>query len=242
MTRFTPRLLMLAAAMAGLVACDNAKQAEQAQQNKLENQQEAAKDQAELTNEQRQEQAKLNQNQAEQQRDLAKDENEKTRELARGEDAKDVAEERNEMAKDRADLHNEQQKERADLNKDQHEEQRDLAKDKAEERADDQNKVAKKTDKANEDRAEIVNDSREKLRELDTRLNELQQKAAAASPKEKTQVTTALATFPKGRQALERDIEALGTVQATNLNRAKTQVENKLSGLDKILDKAESRL
>ena len=70
MIRVTPRTLVLAAAMAGLYACDNAKQAEQAQQNQVEHQQEAAKDQAELTQEQQKEQAKLTQEHAEEQRDL----------------------------------------------------------------------------------------------------------------------------------------------------------------------------
>jgi hypothetical protein len=54
------------------------------------------------------------------------------------------------------------------------------------------------------------------------------------------QVNSALAGFPSQRRAVERDIDALDKVTAANLNRAKENVEKKLSSLDKTLDRAEA--
>lgn len=256
--RFTPRLMIIAASIAGLVACDSAKKAEQAQQNHYENAQEAAKEQAELTQEQRKEQAKLNQEHAEEKREVMKDGVEERNDMARGSDTtlgrgtdpaardmranREVAEERNEVANERTELTREQQKERADLTKEQAEERADLSKDHAEERTEGSRKIAEASKDADEDRAEIVKDTREKLRDLDERAAKLQAKAQEASPQEKTQVSSALSAFPTKRQALERDIEALNNVAAANLNRAKDKVEKQISSLEKSLDRAESAL
>ncbi len=96
--------------------------------------------------------------------------------------------------------------------------------------------------KADQERADIVKDSREELRDLDHRVSELQNKAQAATVEEKNKVANALTGWTSKREAAERDIEALNSVTATNLNRAKESVKKQLSALDKTLDKAENAL
>jgi DNA repair exonuclease SbcCD ATPase subunit len=232
----TPRLLILAAAIAGFSACDNAgKRVQEEKQDIAQEQQEAEKARAELAREQREERADLNrktQNEvAEEHKDLAQAE--------RGQGAplqNDPARERNDVDRELAargekvdTLQDKQAKERAELAKDQQEERVEQRKDLAEARRD-----------LNEERAEIVKDSREELRDLDQRAEKLRQKTETASPETKTQVTTALSGFPTERKAVERDIDALNTVQEANLRRAQDKVKKELSGLDKRLDRAES--
>jgi len=223
MKTITPRLMILAAAMAGLIACDNAKKVEQEQQDLTEQRQEVQKEQAELTQEHRKEQA-----------DLAKDRAEELRpdDRANAPMAAPNAERIRDTNEEAAELNREQQKERADLRQDNAEELRGKEKD-----------VVEAKQAVNEERAEIVSDKSEKLRKLETRVQEVQAKAQTETEGQKAQqVTAALSTFPTQRQAIERDIEALKTVTETNLNRAKDSVEKKLSSLEKVVDKAESRL
>jgi hypothetical protein len=226
MTRFTPRLLILAASMAGLIGCDNAaKKVEQEQQDLTEQRQEAQKEQAELVQEQQEEQ-----------RDLANDRAEPTRDMA-GQRGTEPARAGGDMAAqgstDRmGELKQEQQEERADLQKEQAEELQDEKKDLVEAKED-----------VNAQRADLVNEQSEKLRDLQKRADELRAKAEGEAEGQKAQqVTAALSKFPTQQQSIERDIEALRTVKETNLNRAKTQVEKKLSSLEKTLDRAESSL
>jgi len=244
MNRRSTRLLILAAAIAGVVACDNTKQAEQAQENQVEHAQEAQKDQAQLTQEQREEQAKLTQKQVEDQRDLVKDETKEHNEIAKSadKDIKDIREDQADLAKERNDLAQKQGEQRADLNKDQAEDRADLNKDQIEQRNKDNKKLAAAAGDAQGERGDLVNKSREKLNDLDQRATAVQTKAAGATPEEKTQVATALTGWTSKRAAAERDIEALNSVTAANLNRAKSAVDKELSSLDKVLDKAESHL
>ena len=93
-----------------------------------------------------------------------------------------------------------------------------------------------------EPRLDIMKDSRDELRDLDERVQKLQNKAQGATVEEKNHVATALTGWTSKREAAERDIEALKSVAAANLNRAKETVKKELSSLDKTLDKAESAL
>jgi len=227
----TPRVMILAASIAGLIACDSAKQVQQETQDLNETKQEATKDQAELRNEQQREQAELRQDE---QRNMPRDPALRPIDgtgmvqpgtTGRTDDrAQDMAEERADLAKDQAE-------ERVDLNKKQSQKIRDAQKELAEAKND-----------ANEQRGELLKDTRDKLRELDERAAELRTKVSTATPEDKAEVTSALSGFPTKRQALERDIEALGSVKEANLTRAKDKVEKQLSSLDKTLDRAESSL
>jgi len=85
-----------------------------------------------------------------------------------------------------------------------------------------------------------VKDSRDELRDLDERAQKLRVKTETASPETRTQVTSALSGFPSERKSVERDIEAINTVQEANLKRAKDKVKKELGSLDKRLDRAES--
>lgn len=238
----TPRVMILAASIAGLIACNASKKVEEQQQDLAETRQEVAKDQADLRNDQMKESANLQQEQLrEQQRDGvgAPTVNRTGEPIARTDtmghrDTNDIRENQNERAEDRTDLAKEHAEERAELNKDSAEKLQAKKEDVAEAKQD-----------ANEQRADLVKDSREKLRDLDERADKIRTKIGtgeAEEPKERTQVTTALSTYPTQRQAAERDIEALNSVSEANLNRAKKQVDKQLSSLDKVLDRAESAL
>ena len=227
----TPRVMILAASIAGLIACDSAKQVQQETQDLNETKQEAAKDQAELRNEQLREQAELRQDE---QRDMPRDPAlrpiDGTGMVQPGTTGR-IDDRTHDMAEERADLAKDQAEERVDLNKKQSQKIRDAQKELAEAKQD-----------ANEQRGELVKDTRDKLRVLDERAAELRTKVSTATAEDKAEVTTALSGFPTKRQALERDIEALGSVKEANLSRAKDKVEKQLSSLDKTLDRAESSL
>jgi len=215
-------LTLLAASIAGLVACDQSKEVRSEAQDLNETKQEAVKEQAELQQEQRKEQAELRQ--------------EETREIQREQpgarpiDTMGTHDDSAERAQERAELTREQAKDRADLAKDQNEKIRDEKKDLVEAKQD-----------ANEQRAEILKDSREELTKLDERAAQLRNKVVEATAEDKAQVTSALSGWPTQRRDVERDIDALTSVKEANLNRAKTRVEKKLSALDNTLDRAESR-
>lgn len=231
MNKLTPRVLILAASIAGLIACDSAKQVQQETQDLNATKQEVAKDQAELRQEQRQEQAELR---TDENRAVARDPAlrpvDGTGAVEPGVNAR--AENRmQDRAEDRADLAKDQAEERADLNQKATDKIRDKQEDLAEAKQD-----------ANEERGDLLKDSRDKLRKIDERAAELRTKVSSATAEDKAQVTTALSSFPTKRQALERDIEALSSVKEANLSRAKDKVEKQFSSLDKTLDKAESSL
>jgi len=230
-TSLTPRVLILAASIAGLIACDSTKNVQEERQDLNEAKQEAAKDQAELRADQQKEQAELRKDEN---RDIARDPAMRpvdgTGVVEPGVNARvektaqDNAEERAELAKDQAE-------DRADLKQETRENVRDKKEDLAEAKKD-----------ANEERGDLLKDSREKLRKIDAREAQLRTKVSTASAQDKAEVTTALNSFPTQRKALERDIEALSSVKAANLSRAKDKVEKQFSSLDKTLDKAESAL
>jgi hypothetical protein len=216
------QLTLLAASIAGLVACDQSKQVRNEAQDLNETKQEAVKEQAELQQEHQKEQAELRQ--------------EETREIQREQpgvrpiDSMGTHDDPAERAQERAELARDQAEERADLAKNQNEKIREEKKD-----------VVEAKQEANEQRAEIVKDSREELTKLDQRAAELRNKVVEAKPEDKAQVTSALSGWPTQRREVERDIEALNSVKEANLDRAKTRVEKKLSALDNTLDRAESR-
>lgn len=233
----TPRLLILAASIAGLVACEKPEQRVQEEKKDLvQEQNEAAKERADLAREQAKERADLERKAgddiAEERRDLAEAERgagtpmvgdkpaDEQREVNRELEARNekVGELNEKQRKERADLVREQKKERAEEREDLVEARKDL----------------------NEERAEIVKDSRDKLRDLDERAAKLQKNIETASAETRTQVTSALTGFPTERKAVERDIDAINTVQEANLKRAKDKVQKELSSLDKRLDRAES--
>lgn len=231
----TPRLLILAAAIAGFSACDRANQVQEEKQDIAQEQTKAENDRAELAREQQKERADLerksDQNIAEEQKDLAQAQrgqggamhNDSTREQR---DVDHQIDERNEKMND---LNQKQAKERADLSKDQ-----------AKERADEREDLTEARRDLNEERAEMVKDSRQELNDLDERAQKLRTKVETATPETRTHVTTALSGFPTERKAVERDIDALNTVQEANFKRAKDKVKKELSSLDKRLDRAES--
>lgn len=233
----TPRLLILAASIAGLVACDNAKRVQEEKQDIVQEQHEANKERADLARDQQQERVDLNRKTehdiAEEQRDLAKAERDQGAPMKNnpGTEARDVDHAVGERNDKMAELNREQAKERANLAKDQAEERKDERKDLAAARQD-----------LNEERAESVKDSREELRDLDQRAEKLRVKTETATPETKSQVTTALSGFPSERRTVERDIDALNTVQEANFKRAKDKVKKELSSLDKRLDRAESHM
>jgi hypothetical protein len=231
----TPRVMILAASIAGLIACDSTKQVQQETQDLNETKQEVAKDQADMRRDQAQEQAELRKDE---QRDTARDP------ALRPMDGTGVVEPGvNARADNRAqDRAQDMAEERADLAKDQAEERAKLNEKSADKIRDEKQDLAEAKKDANEQRGDLVQDSRDKLRQIDARAEELRTKVSSATPEDKAQVTTALTGFPTKRQALERDIEALGTVKEANLSRAKDKVEKQLSSLDKTLDKAESSL
>ena len=231
----TPRLLILAASIAGLVACDSTKRVQEEKQDIAQEQNEAQKERADLAREQHQERVDLNQKTgqeiAEERRDLAAAEHDQGAPLKNDavREQRDVERElgaRNEKVNE---LDQKQAKERADLAKDQRAERVEQREDLADARRD-----------LNQERAEIVKDSREELRDLDQRAEKLRQKVETATPETKSQVTTALSGFPTERKAVERDIESITTVQEANLKRAKDKLKKELSSLDKRLDRAES--
>jgi hypothetical protein len=232
----TPRLLILAASIAGLVACDNAaKRVQEEKQDIVHEQNEATKERADLARKQQEERVDLNRKTehdiAEEQRDLAKAQADqgapmKNNPSTEAREVDRAVDKRNEEV---AELHQKQAKERANLAKDQAEERKDQREDLAEARRD-----------LNQERAEIVKDSREELRDLDQRAEKLRAKTETATPETKSQVTSALAGFPSERRTVERDIDSLNTVQEANLKRAKDKVKKELSSLDKRLDRAES--
>jgi hypothetical protein len=226
--QLTPRVMILAASIAGLIACDNApKQVDRTQQDLSEHRQEAAKEQAELRREHEKERVDL---QREAQRERANDPvvvpPADTRAEVREENAR---EERAEINRETTDLKKEHAKERADLNQEQAKDRKDLHEDLNEAKKD-----------AERERAEIVKDSREKLQELDQRAAEVRARVEQGRAEDARQANSALSAFPGQRKAVERDIDALNTVTAANLNRAKGNVEKKLSSLDKTLDRAEA--
>lgn len=233
----TPRLLILAASIAGLVACDNAKRVQEEKQDIVQEQNEATKERADLARDQYQERVDLNRKTghdiAEEQRDLAKAENDqgapmKNDPAAEARDVDHAVGQRNEKM--------------AELNRDQAKERANLAKDQAEERQDKREDLAAARRDLNEERAETVKDSRDELRDLDQRAEKVRTKTETATPETKSQVTTALSGFPTERRAVERDIDALTTVQEANFKRAKDKVKKELSSLDKRLDRAESHM
>jgi hypothetical protein len=232
----TPRLLILAASIAGLVACDNAaKRVQEEKQDIAQEQNEAVKERADLAREQREERVDLDRKTqgdiAEEQRDLAKAQRDEGAPMKNDpeREAREVNRAGQERGEETAELSQKHAKERANLAKEQQNERKEQKEELSEARRD-----------LNEERADLMKDSREELRELDERAEKLRNKTETATPETKSQVTTALSGYPSERRTVERDIEALSTVQEANLKRAKDKVKKELSSLDKRLDRAES--
>lgn len=214
----TSHALLLAASIAGLSACNTGKRVEQESQDLNQAKQEAANEQAQLRQEQRQEQIELTEEQRHDNTDM----------VGRTKPAEERVEER---VEERAELNQDQAAQRQRLNERQNERIRD-----------EQEDVTEAARAAAEQRADIMKDSRKELGKMDERAAELRSKAAQASVEERAAVDSALSAYPSRRDAVERDIEALDTVKAANLNRAKDKVEKQLSKLDQTLDRAESKL
>ena len=213
------KTLLVALAIAG--GCTSGDSMKRAEEQQADNRQEAVEQRTELAQEQQQEQQALNREVAEDQRDVAGDRN--------------VAEERAEVRQDAID-------ERAKLNAEQARERQDLERDLNEQGAKDQKRLSEAEIKVEQKRSEIATDTRKELSKLDQRAAKIQSELSAGEADKGIAAASVLETVPKQRQAINADLEALDTVRAENLNRAKSNLSKRLSALDDTLDKAESKL
>jgi hypothetical protein len=215
------KILLLAFALAG--GCNSADNLKRAEQQEAENRQEALQQRAELNQEHQEEQQDLNREIAENEQDLP--------------GTQGVAEERVEEREEaRAD--------RRELNQDQAKERNALENDLADQRAEDAVDVKEAKTKVEKKRQEIASDTREELTKLDQRTQKLATdlNTKEADAEDRSAAASALAKVPDQRQAIESDLEALETVRAENLDRARSNLKKRLSALDNTLDKAESKL
>jgi len=238
------KYLTALALCSGLLACSPEKQLERAEEKQAETIQKAAQKQAELQAKQQEEQQKLSQDFAKQDQKLKKEAVDTANDM--GETAQKAAGKLNE---DEADI----QEERIKVGSDQALERDDLLEEQQAERATQDKKINEQTNEATErvqkaeakvnaQRQVIVQDSRDELIELDQRAVNLRGKAAGADAQKRAAAANTLAEVPAQRAAIAADIEALETVKAENLKRAKSDIEKRISALDKTLDHVESEL
>ncbi|HEX5659268.1 MAG TPA: hypothetical protein VFX59_18870 [Polyangiales bacterium] len=129
-----------------------------------------------------------------------------------------------------------------ELRQEQQQERAELKRKNTQELREEQQDVTEAKKEANEARAQILKDQSERLRELERRADQLRHKQEQAQGEKAQRLNAALSTIPTQQQAIERDIEALSTVKASNLNRAKDQLDQMLSRMDDTLDRAESNM
>jgi hypothetical protein len=152
--------------------------------------------------------------------------------------AREQREERNELVQDQRegdDSLNERAEERNELARDQAEERKDLMKDQREEQADNRQDVREAAADTRDDKQEFARNSRERLRKAEARVQEIRKEGVPAD------ATATLNSMPRQFEEAERDINALESIKAANWETQRNQVDRKLAGLERSIERVESR-
>lgn len=232
------QLWVLVLACASAVACSSANRLERAEALRDDHEREASQERVKLEAKQREQQEALSRRMAEEHERLEQDESRTAGAVDK--DLRDVEKATQELREERAEFERDTLRERSDLNADQAAETAKVNQRWSKTAAADQERIDAAASRVQEQRETLAADSREELSELTLRADTLQAKVQSTDIENQREVRSTLAGVPEQRAAIERDIDALETVRAENLQRTRANIKNKLSALDNALDNAES--